>query len=157
MNFNLSKSVAKVGQNKGKVVYFAKPEKVRTISFDEVVTDISDAGSLTVGDVRSAIERLSYILRRELLRGNSVCLNDLGTYRFSFGSKQHTDPEKVDSSSVKKPRLVVAKSKAMRQALTGISINVMDTDKLKPSSKGNKPDNNTPVNPNPGVTPGTGL
>ena len=75
----------KVGKHAGKTMYYAEAQKSKVIDFEEVIRDVAEMSSLTTGDVRNAVDRLAYYLKRELAEGNTVRLGQIGTFRLYVG------------------------------------------------------------------------
>ncbi|WP_314080230.1 HU family DNA-binding protein [Hoylesella pleuritidis] len=105
LNYIVSKVLMKIGPKKGKTMYFAKADKPRIITFEEVIKDIAEMSSLTTGDVRNAIDQLAYYLHRELAEGNTVQLGQIGTFSVQAAGKQMEKEEDVTAATIKTPKI----------------------------------------------------
>lgn len=126
----------KVGKLKDKKVYYAQAQKARVIGFEEVVRDISEMSSLTTGDVRNAIDRIAYYLKRELTAGNVVQLGQIGTFSLTAYGRCLTDPTEVDALSVRKPKIKVHINKYLRGAIDAYSVSVYNPYRRKDEGGG---------------------
>lgn len=124
MNYNVAQVVPGFGKYKGQTRYYAKPAPTRKISFEEVVTDISEMSSLTSGDVRNAIDRLAYYLRRELSAGNTVQLGQIGTFSIIAPSKHVSKKEDVSVALINRPRVHFYLTASMRAAARSLQVTV---------------------------------
>ncbi|MDO4692769.1 MAG: histidinol phosphate aminotransferase [Porphyromonadaceae bacterium] len=131
MIFNLKSKTMPFGKYKGQTMYYAHANKGRTISFEEVVQDISEMSSLTTGDVRNAIDRIAYYLRRELMAGNTVQLGQIGTFQILANGRYVTDPSLVDATTVKRPKLKIIANNYLRSAVDGYRVMVDNPYKKK--------------------------
>lgn len=126
----------KMGKYKDQKVYYAQAQKSRLIDFDEVVRDISEMSSLTTGDVRNAIDRIAYYLKRELTAGNVVQLGQIGTFSLTAYGRCLTDPTQIDAHSVRKPKIRVHINKYLRGAINEYSVSVHNPYRRKDESAG---------------------
>lgn len=134
MKYNVAQIVPKMGKHKGQTRYYAKPTPTRKIGFEEVIRDISEMSSLTSGDVRNAIDRLSYYLRRELAAGNTVQLGQIGTFRIIAASRHVEHEEQVTTAIIKRPRILLHLTKELRSATRELQLSVHN-----PKAKGEAP------------------
>lgn len=140
MNYNVAKVVPAFGKYKGQTRYYAKPVPTRKISFEEVVVDISEMSSLTTGDVRNAIDRLAYYLRRELSAGNTVQLGQIGTFSIIATSKQVAKQEEVNASIIKRARVYLHMTASLRSAARSLQVSV-NNPLVKPKEDGKEKEN----------------
>lgn len=124
MNYNVAQVVPGFGKYKGQTRYYAKPVPTRKINFEEVVSDISEMSSLTTGDVRNAIDRIAYYLRRELAAGNTVQLGQIGTFSIVATSKQVGTKEEVNASIINRPRVQLHMTATLRSAARSLQLSV---------------------------------
>lgn len=117
MKFVVKQVKPAIGKHKDKVCYQAKSVPGRIIGLEEVVRDISEMSSLTTGDVRNALDRIGYYLRRELSGGNTVQLGSIGTFKLQAGGKQVLTAEEVDASTIRKPRVQIFMGSDLRGAV----------------------------------------
>ncbi|KGN71937.1 HU family DNA-binding protein [Porphyromonas sp. COT-239 OH1446] len=148
MDYSIKKKVMPIGKHKGKTMYYAEANRGRVINFEEVVADISEMSSLTTGDVRNAIDRIAYYLKRELVAGNTIRLGQIETFKLVARGAYKEDPIEVDADTVKKPRLRIIANGYLRSAANQFRVNVDNPyrrDKQKPQ---------TPPSSSPGGTEG---
>lgn len=124
MEFSLREKIMPIGKHKGKKVYYAEAHRPRVINFEEVISDISEMSSLTTGDVRNAIDRIAYYLRRELSAGNTIQLGQIGTFKLSVGSKYHEKPTEVSADTLKRPKLRIIPNSYLKSSANLLKVNV---------------------------------
>ena len=95
----------------GEGKYYPCPVYDRTIGMDEIVEDIAHATSLTAADVTAAITELAAVVRRYLIHGHKVQLDDIGTFKVSFKgtgqeSAEDVTADDITQSSIKVTMLV---------------------------------------------------
>lgn len=116
----------KIGKHKGKTMYYAQADKARVIPFEEIIKDIAEMSSLTTGDVRNAIDRLAYYLKRGLAEGNTVQLGQIGTFRMNTASKFVETPEEVNVSILKEPKVQFVLNSHLKEAKDSLRVAVFN-------------------------------
>ena len=84
----------------GEGKYYPRPVYVRTVTMDELVADITHATSLTAADVTAAITELATVIRRHLVYGHKVQLDDIGTFKVSFKGTGQESAEDVTAADI---------------------------------------------------------
>ena len=84
----------------GEGKYYPRPVCVRTIGMEELVADITHATSLTAADVTAVITELSAVIRRHLVYGHKVQLDDIGTFKLSFKGTGQESAEDVTAADI---------------------------------------------------------
>ena len=87
--------------------FYPRPEYDRTIGMDEVVVDIAHATSLTAADVTAAIKELAALIRRYLIHGHKVQLDDIGTFKLSFKGTGQENAEDVTADDITRSSIKV--------------------------------------------------
>ena len=140
LNYIVSKVLMKIGPKKGKTMYFAKADKPRIITFEEVIKDIAEMSSLTTGDVRNAIDRLAYYLHRELAEGNTVQLGQIGTFSVQAAGKQMEKEEDVTAATIKTPKIRFYLNAYLHESMKSLRFSVNN-----PEAKQHKGGGTTPT------------
>ena len=99
---------------------YAAPVLSGKVSQKEISADIVALSSLTRGDVSNVIENLFDIIPKYLVKGNSISLGDLGSFRISFSSKGVDTAEEFNVSKISGARVVFTPSPSLRKAIAGI-------------------------------------
>lgn len=63
------------------------------VSFDELCSDISELCSLTSADVKAVMDRMNYVLDKNLKSGRIVQFGEIGNFRLSVGSSGSASEE----------------------------------------------------------------
>lgn len=86
--------------------FYAQATNNGYVSFDEVCVEISEYCSLTSADVKAVMDRMNYVLDKNLKAGRIIQFGEIGNFRLSMGSAGSVDEKDFDSSMIKKPRIV---------------------------------------------------
>lgn len=97
--------------------YYAQPAQVRNVSQQTVVTEIAEQSSLTTGDVKNALDRLQFVIKQHLLNGDSVKLDDLGTFSISLKTEGADSVKEFKSDNIKQVRAQFLPAKRLKDAL----------------------------------------
>ena len=106
MNFS-STFYANPRSENGEGKFYPRPEYDRTIGMDEIVEDIAHATSLTVADVTAAITELAALIRRYLVHGHKVQLDDIGTFKVSFKGTGQENADDVTADDITRSSIKV--------------------------------------------------
>ena len=97
--------------------FFACKKTNRTLSTQEVCEQISEASSLTEGDVVSALLGLSKVTQRALSMGHNVNLEGIGTIGLSVTSAAMDSPKDISKVKVKAKRVTFRPDKRLKEIL----------------------------------------
>ena len=84
------------------------------VSFDELCSDISELCSLTSADVKAAMDRMNYVLDKNLKSGRIVQFGEIGNFRLSLGSSGSVSEESFNSNQIRKPKIVFTPGSKLR-------------------------------------------
>lgn len=124
LHYQVRETVARVGKNKGKRVYYAKSQNVQRLTPAAIEQHIVSNTTLALGDIRHAIASLTEVVCWGLSQGLAVDLGDLGTFKVVAQGKQVTDLKEATASSIKRPQLRFFPKHKMRHAAQSVSISV---------------------------------
>lgn len=94
--------------------YYATAQKVSTITLDELGDNISHATTATRADVLAVLTAVIDEMMKELQKGNSIILGDVGTFRMTINSKGAETAEDFDVSLIKKASVRYYPSKRVK-------------------------------------------
>lgn len=66
--------------------YYAQAVNNGYVSFDELCTEIGEGSTLTSADVKAVMDRMNYILDKNLKAGRIVQFGEIGSFRLAVGS-----------------------------------------------------------------------
>ena len=92
LNYIVSKVLMKIGPKKGKTMYFAKADKPRIITFEEVIKDIAEMSSLTTGEKEEDVTAATIKTPKIRFYLNAYLHESMKSLRFSVNNpkaKQH--------------------------------------------------------------------
>lgn len=81
--------------------YYAQVVTKGTVDTRELCKEIADKCSLTVADMKAAIEALAQTIEDKLQDGYNVCIDELGTFSVSAESRTVQDADEIRGQSVK--------------------------------------------------------
>lgn len=137
LHYQVRETVARVGKNKGKRVYYAQSQNVQRLTPAAIEQHIVSNTALALGDIRHAIASLTEVVCWGLSQGLAVDLGDLGTFKVVAQSKQVTELKDANASNIKRPQLRFFPKHKMRHAAQSVSISVMHLkDQLPESTTG---------------------
>lgn len=84
------------------------------VSFDELCVDISELCSLTSADVKAVIDRMNYVLDKNLKAGRIVQFGEIGNFRLSVGSTGSSTEEEFSAANIKKPKIIFTPGAKLR-------------------------------------------
>ncbi len=99
----------------------------RHITTDDVVKLISTRCSLSPGDVKATLTELSEVLEWEISRGNSVCLEGIGTFRGSAKSPSVRSVKEIRAESIRFGGIVYRPDTRLEKRLKGMRFQKVET------------------------------
>ena len=136
MEFEIDSRVQPIGKREGQTVYFAKLKTQQKLTNEMVIERIVRETSLSEGDVKNALVRLSNIVCDALKLGMSVDLAELGSLRLIVPSKMMDTPEEVTvADALKTPKIVFTPKQKMRDAANAVELSI-DRSSVKASTTG---------------------
>ena len=84
------------------------------VSFDELCSDISELCSLTSADVKAVMDRMNYVLDKNLRSGRIVQFGEIGNFRLSVGSSGATTEDTFANAQIRKPKIVFTPGSKLR-------------------------------------------
>ena len=104
-SYKVNKRKFKTSDGEVKEKYYACAKRYRLVDTEQLANDISNKSSLTPGDVLSALYAVSGVIKANLVMGNTVNLDGIGTFSLSITSDGADDPKKINARSIKVKRI----------------------------------------------------
>lgn len=125
LEHEIKNKVLTIGNRKGQTVYYAYPKSQQKLTNNKVVERIVRETSLSEGDVKNDLVRLSNIVCDALKMGMSVDLVELGSIRIVVPSKMMDTPEEVTvKDALKTPKIVFTPKQKMRDAANSVELSI---------------------------------
>lgn len=86
--------------------FYAQAVNNGYVSFPELCAEIAENCTLTSADVKAVMDRMNYILDKNLKAGRIVQFGEIGNFRFAVGSTGSLTTKAFANSLIKKPRIV---------------------------------------------------
>lgn len=86
--------------------FYAQAVNNGYVTFDELCTEIAENCTLTSADVKAVMDRMNYILDKNLKAGRIVQFGEIGNFRMAVGSTGSVAATDFVNSQIKKPRIV---------------------------------------------------
>lgn len=95
-------------------LYYAQAISNGTMTFDELCEDVAETCTLTSADVKAVLDRINYILDKNLRAGRIVQMGEMGNFRMAVGSTGSATPEEFSADQIKTPRIVFSPGSKLR-------------------------------------------
>ena len=92
------------GENPRK--FYAQAVNNGYMSFDELCGDIAEQCTLTSADVKAVLDRMNYVLDKNLKAGRIVQFGEIGNFRLAVGSTGSLTEKDFSTAQIKKPKIV---------------------------------------------------
>ena len=89
----------------GSKLYYAQAVSTGEMTLDELCEDIAESSTVTSADVKAVLDRLGWILSKNLKAGRIVQVGELGNFRMTLGSSGAPTIEEFNSSLIRKPKV----------------------------------------------------
>jgi predicted histone-like DNA-binding protein len=76
------------------------------VDFEEFCEEIAETCTLTSADVKAVLDRLNYMLHKNLKAGHIVQLGEFGNFRMSLGSTGSLTKDEFSNDQIKKPKMI---------------------------------------------------
>ena len=126
IQFEVKKSVLKIGKHQGKTMYVARQVSHARLSADAVEERIERMTSLSRSDVRAAI--LALIIEEEIRTGRAVDLRELGTFKIVSTGRYQTEAKQVSTQTLRVPHVRFYPKKSMRLAARAVGLEILPAD-----------------------------
>ncbi len=105
-----------LGKDKGETPrkYYAQAVNNGYVLFDELCTDISEYSTLTSADVKAVLDRMNYLLDKNLRAGRIVQFGEIGNFRLSLGSSGSEDEEDFATNQIRRPKIIFTPGNRLR-------------------------------------------
>lgn len=94
--------------------YYAQAVNNGTVTFDELCEEIAETCTLTSADVKAVMDRINYLLNKNLMGGRIVQFGEVGNFRLALGSSGASSEEEFDTSMIRTPRIVFHPGKKLQ-------------------------------------------
>lgn len=94
---------------------YAQPVYTDKISFDYLLSEISEAG-IPSNQVKGVIDRMNYLIRKHLSVGHIVQFGEFGNFRYSVGSTGSETEDDFLTSQIKQPKIIFTPGATLRNA-----------------------------------------
>lgn len=86
--------------------FYAQAVNNGYVGFDELCGEIAENCTLTSADVKAVMDRMNYILDKNLKAGRIVQFGEIGNFRLAVGSTGAVTAKEFNTSQIKKPKIV---------------------------------------------------
>ena len=100
--------------------FYATPVLNGKITIKQIADDLVLISSISIGDILSVIRNLIDALPKYLLRGYSVQLGELGTFRVSFSSEGVDNPDEFVVAKIKGKKILFMPGPAFKKILADL-------------------------------------
>ena len=94
---------------------YAQAVKNGYVDFVEFCEEIAETCTLTSADVKAVLDRLNYMLHKNLKAGRIVQLGEFGNFRMAVGSTGALTEDKFSNDQIKKPKIVFTPGSSLQK------------------------------------------
>lgn len=94
--------------------FYAQAVSNGYVGFDELCVEIAENCTLTSADVKAVMDRMNYILDKNLRAGRIVQFGEIGSFRLAIGSTGAVDEKDFSNTQIKLPRIVFTPGSKLR-------------------------------------------
>jgi predicted histone-like DNA-binding protein len=92
--------------------------RTKTVKIDDLADEMAQGKRFQAYELKGTVLQLLDTIEKELLNGNSVCLDGFGTFSLTAQSKRTaTDPDEIRAESIEVKRVVFTPSSPLRQRM----------------------------------------
>lgn len=101
--------------------YYASAQSTGSAGIEELTNRIEKISTVSGADIRAVLYGIIDTVPEMLSDGNIVNIGDLGSFRISISSEPSDTPEEVNSSNIKKAKILFRPGKKFKQMLNNLS------------------------------------
>lgn len=97
-----------LGADKGEnpTKFYAQAVNNGYVEFDELCEEIAETCTLTSADVKAVMDRMNYVLDKNLRAGRIVQFGEIGNFRMAVGSSGSVNEDDFETSQIRTPKIV---------------------------------------------------
>jgi predicted histone-like DNA-binding protein len=105
-----------------------------TIEFEELLDEITDLSTVSIGDTFNVLKSLSHLIRKHLQNGRTLNVGDLGIFYATISSEGKDSVEDVDANSIKKAHIRFRPSIKLKDAMRKLKFHKIDENGAPPGA-----------------------
>ena len=90
----------------GQKLYYAQTRATRVYNFDEICEDAADTSTISSGDLKLGIDRITKLITKSLKKGEVVHMGELGNFQMVVSSSGSETKEEFSQANLKRARLI---------------------------------------------------
>lgn len=94
--------------------FYAQAVNNGYVTFDELCDDVAETCTLTSADVKAVMDRMNYILDKNLRAGRIVQFGEIGSFRLAIGSTGSVTEKDFQTGQIKTPKIVFTPGSKLR-------------------------------------------
>lgn len=98
--------------------FYAQAVNNGYVTFLELCVEIAESCTLTSADVKAVMDRMNYILDKNLKAGRIVQFGEIGNFRLAVGSTGSVEVKDFATSQIKKPKIVFTPGSKLQETRT---------------------------------------
>ncbi len=101
--------------------FYASPKMVGESTLKDLATNIEKQSNVSSEDIRSVLDTLVDVIQDKLADGQIIRLGELGSLRVSFSSESRDTAEEINTTCIKKARILFSPGKGIKDTLTTLN------------------------------------
>jgi len=101
--------------------YYAELTNRYEITFEQLLGEITDMSTVSVGDTYNVMQTLIHLIKKHLLEGRTVKLGDLGSFYLTVNSNGKDTADEVDAKGIVQANIRYRPSMKLKEVLNRLS------------------------------------
>lgn len=102
------------------------------ITFDELLNEIIDISTVSIGDTYNVLQSLIHLIKKHLQEGRTLKVGDLGTFYVTINSEGMETEEEVDANTIQKANIRFRPSVKLKDAMNRLKFSRIDENGAPP-------------------------
>lgn len=136
--------------------YVVSAKRGHTVSYEDVLSEVSKQSHLNPGQVYTAIEALIDVSITFMQQGHGVKLGDFGILKPSFSAASSVNSEGANASSIRRKKILFRPGKRLAKFIQDLSVTSIDSWDEETEEPGAEPGTDPTPKPEPGGGGGPG-
>lgn len=114
--------------------FYAAMSNRYDIEFEELLNEITDLSTVSIGDTYNVLQSLAHLIRKHLQNGRTLKVGDLGIFYATISSEGKDTEEEVDVNSIRKAQIRFRPSVKLKNAMRYLKFSRIDENGAPPGA-----------------------
>ncbi len=103
------------------VKYYAEITDRYEINYNQLLKEITDISTVSIGDTYNVLQTLSYLIKKNIQEGRSLNIGDLGIFYMTLNSEGNLSPDDVNSKNITRSVIRFRACRSLKEVLYRLS------------------------------------